>query len=306
MDLWATRRGALEHWCEQWLSAKPVGVIFSSGHLSEVVGLRLADDRLVVVKVRPDTRRIGGCVDVQRHLWESGFPCPRPLAGPADFEGRTATAEEYVPGGALLERDAQSPTKFAELLWQLVDRCAQVAVDDTLNPPPPWVAWDHKQPGIWPLGDDGERDLNAHPEPRWLNEIGERTRTILNAFHAPPVIGHVDWESQNIRWKDGRALVVHDWDSTAARPEATVAGAASAVFTRTDVQSSSSIDESELFLDAYQGARRRAFTPDELRVAWAAGLWVRAFDTKDDSVMRSGDPEQFADEARLRLRRATR
>jgi hypothetical protein len=305
MDLSATRWDALNRWCERWLSAKPIGVIFASGHLSEVVGLRLDDGREVVVKIRPKTRRIGGCLEVQRHLWGSGFPCPMPLAGPEDFEGRTATAEECVPGGVLLERDTESPRKFAELLCELLDRCAPVAVDDRLNPPPPWVEWDHSRAGVWPLGDDGERDLNVHPEPRWLDEIGERTRTILNGFAAPVVIGHVDWESQNIRWANGRPLVVHDWDSVAARPEATIAGAASAVFTRTDVQSSPSIDESELFLDAYQRARGRAFTPDELRVAWATGLWVRAFDTKDDSVMRSGDPEEFADEAWARLRRAT-
>jgi Phosphotransferase enzyme family len=296
---------ALAGWCEQWLGAQPVDVIFESGHLSKVLGLRLADTREVVVKVRPPSPRIAGCVEVQRHLWESGFPCPSPLAGPAGFGESTATAEEYVPGGVLLERDAESSTRFAELLWQLVDRCKHLALDNGLNPPPPWVAWDHNQPGKWPLGDDGERDLNAHPGPGWLDEIGEKARTILNAFAAPLVIGHVDWESQNIRWKDGRALVVHDWDSAATRPEATVAGAAAAVFTRTDMQSSSSIEESELFLDAYQRARGRAFTPDELRVAWASGLWVRAFDTKDDSVMGSGEPEEFADEAWERLRRAT-
>jgi hypothetical protein len=305
VDLWVTRRSALDRWCERWLSSTPVDVIFASGHLSKVVGLRLADGREVVIKVRPGSPRLRGCVEVQRHLWESGFPCPNPLAGPAGFEESMATAEEYVPGGAMLARDEESPTRFADLLWQLVDRCKHLAVDDRLDPPPPWVAWDHNQAGTWPLGDDGERDLNAHPEPGWLDEIGERTRTILNAFAAPPVIGHVDWESQNMRWKHGRPLVVHDWDSVATRPEATIAGAAAAVFTRTDVQSSSSIEESELFLDAYQSARGRAFTRDELRMAWAAGLWVRAFDAKDDSVMRSGDPAEFADEAWVRLRRAT-
>jgi Phosphotransferase enzyme family len=303
VDLWVTRRSALDRWCERWLSTKPTAIIFASGHLSKVVGLGLADGREVVVKIRPSSPRIGGCVEVQRHLWASGFPCPKPLAGPARFEDSAATAEEYVRGGAMLERDSESPRRFADLLWQLMDRCKHLAVDDRLNPPPPWVAWDHNQAGTWPLGDDGERDLNAHPEPRWLNEIGERTRTILNAFAAPPVVGHVDWESQNMRWKDDLPLVVHDWDSVASRPEATVVGAASAVFTRTDVESSSSIVESEHFLDAYQDARGRAFTPDELRVAWAAGLWVRAFDIKDDSVMRSGDPEEFADEALERLRR---
>ena len=133
MALWATRRDALNGWCERWLSAEPVEVIFATGHLSEVIGLRLADDREVVVKVRPNNTRIGGCVEVQRHLWESGYPCPKPLAGPAALEGRTATAEEYVPGGVLLERDTESPSRFAELLWQLVERCAHMRVDERLN-----------------------------------------------------------------------------------------------------------------------------------------------------------------------------
>ena len=118
----------------------------------------------------------------------------------------------------MLERDAEAPRRFAELLWQLMDRCSLLDVDDRLDPPPPWVAWDHNRRGIWPLADDGVTDLNAHPEPRWLDEIGERTRTILNAFASSPVVGHVDWESQNMRWKDGRPLVVHDWDSAAMPP----------------------------------------------------------------------------------------
>ena len=43
------------------LGSPPAGETFRSGHLSAVVGLRLADGRAVVVKVRPDSSRMAGC-----------------------------------------------------------------------------------------------------------------------------------------------------------------------------------------------------------------------------------------------------
>jgi hypothetical protein len=73
----------LEAWCDQWLGAKPRCMLFNIAHLSIVAGLRLADGREVVVKVRPPADRIQGCVHVQRHLWKAGFPCPEPLVGPS-------------------------------------------------------------------------------------------------------------------------------------------------------------------------------------------------------------------------------
>lgn len=241
---------------------------------------------------------------MQRHLWESGFPCPSPLAGPSPLGAGIATAEEYVPGGRQLECGGESPIRFAELLWQLMGRTALLRVEHRLDLPPPWVAWDHTSPGLWPSASDSDADLNADPEPRWLNEISVRARTILLAFRAPLVVGHVDWESQNIRWQDGRPLVVHDWDSAATRPEAAIVGAAAAVFARTGEISAATLDESDGFLDAYQRERGRRFTTVELGAAWAAGLWVLAFDTKENTVNQRGDPEEFADEAWERLRRA--
>jgi hypothetical protein len=281
----------LAPWCDQWLGAKPVEILFVTGHLSVVVGVRLADDREVVV---------------QQHLWASGFPCPRPLAGPMPIgNGETATAEVYVPGEIQLARDPRTAEQFARLLWQLIDRCAELRMEDRLVPPPPWVEWDHTRPGIWPRADEGDDDFNADAEPRWLDDVAARARTILLHFQAPDVVGHVDWESQNIRWHEGRPLVVHDWDSAAARPEATIAGAAAAEFTVSgEPPSAATIVETELFLDAYQRARGVAFTREELSAAWAAGLWTLAFNAKKTRVHRAAQTEAFAEEAWERLRRA--
>jgi hypothetical protein len=59
-----------------------------------VTGLRLADGREVVVKVRSPAPRLRGCVAVQAALAGAGFPCPRPLAGPAWLDGVAAAYEQ--------------------------------------------------------------------------------------------------------------------------------------------------------------------------------------------------------------------
>src|SRR2546430_1870584 len=92
----------LGRWCVEHLGSPPADEIFRSGHLSAVTGLRLADGREVVVKVRPDSPRIAACVEVQRRMFQAGYPCPQPLTGAAAFGDDVATAEAYVPGGAML------------------------------------------------------------------------------------------------------------------------------------------------------------------------------------------------------------
>jgi hypothetical protein len=52
---------ALADWCMRWLGAPPAAELFGTGYLSVVKGLRLADGREVVVKVRPNMPRLAGC-----------------------------------------------------------------------------------------------------------------------------------------------------------------------------------------------------------------------------------------------------
>ena len=110
----------LAWWCMEHLGSPPVGEIFRSGYLSAVIGLRLADDREVVVKVRPDSPRIAACVEVQRRVFQAGYPCPQPLTGAAPFGGGVATAEAYVPGGAMLPSAGHAARAFAEAFARLI------------------------------------------------------------------------------------------------------------------------------------------------------------------------------------------
>ena len=140
----------LARWCAEYLGSPPAGELFRSGHLSAVIGVRLADGREVVVKVRPRSLRIAGCVEVQRRLFESGYPCPEPLTGAAPLGDGVATAETYVPGGAMLPGAEGSARAFADAFARLVMLAPRPAEVPALDPSPSWAAWSHAGPGLWP------------------------------------------------------------------------------------------------------------------------------------------------------------
>jgi hypothetical protein len=196
---------AVSSWCRQWLNDDPREVLFRVGHLSEVTGLRLASGLAVVLKVRPPSERMRACALVQRHLWRAGFPCPELLAGPAPLGDLTATAEALVEGGEQLPWAADAPRLFAQALARLVALAPSAASLPTLEPSPPWVGWDHAGPGTWPRPDDLAADLNAQIGPAWLEDAGSRVRRrLVRPGGLPAVVGHADWESQNVRWVDRR------------------------------------------------------------------------------------------------------
>ncbi len=294
---------AVGAWCARWLGSAVGEVLFTTGHLALVVGARLEDGRDVVVKVRPDERRLRGCFAVQEHLWRAGFPCPRPVAGPHPVDGYAATAELLVPGGGPLDPGSDRATAFAELLADLVRLAPEVDAVPDLTPAPAWMHWYHDSGGVWPPPDDRPDDLNAHPETAWLDEIGARVRRRLDGSRERGrVVGHCDWEAQNITWRDGRPWAVHDWDSAVAEPETVIAGQAAAVWPASAESFGATIAQSEEFLEAYQRARGAAFTRAELGEAWAAGLWVRSFNAK--KWLLDGLDTLSPAEAEERLRRA--
>ena len=94
----------------------------------------------------------------------------------------------------------------------------RVADVPSLDPPPDWAAWGHAGAGLWPPAAEGHVDLNAHREEPWLAETAARTRRRLARASLPPVVGHVDWESKHLLWRDGEIHAVHDWDSASALP----------------------------------------------------------------------------------------
>jgi hypothetical protein len=223
----------------------------------------------------------------------------------------SATAEGLIEGGSQLALTDASQHLFARALARLVGLAPPVMSLPTLEPSLPWVGWDHDQQETWPEPDDIEADLNANVGPGWIEDAGTRVRRrLLQPSAVPIVVGHADWESQNLRWVDRRLHVVHDWDSIVGQREATIAGAASAVFTATGApNTSASVEQSEAFLAAYAQARGQPWTEEERELAWAAGLWVRVFNAKKATLRPGGEtpsPSRLRLEAEIgaRLRQA--
>jgi hypothetical protein len=52
---------------------------------------------------------------------------------------------------------------------------------------------------------------------------------------------------------------------------------------------SPSVEQTEEFLTEYQIASGAAWSGEQMEVAWAAGLWVRAFNAKKDIAAGRGD-----------------
>ena len=146
----AVEAASLAAWCTDHLGSAPTVELFRSGHLSAVIGLRLADKREVVVKVRPAAPRIAACVEVQRRMFESGYPCPEPLGGPAPLGNGVATAEAYVPGGDVLPGAEHAAQLSAEAFARLIGLAPRPADVSSLDPAPSWAAWNHGEAGLWP------------------------------------------------------------------------------------------------------------------------------------------------------------
>ena len=293
----------LAQWCVRHLGSPPADEIFRSGHLSAVVGVRLADDREVVVKVRPDSPRIAACVDVQRRMFVAGYPCPEPLAGAALFDGYVATAETYVPGGAMLPATEQPALAFAAAFARLIRLAPRPAEVPALDPAPSWAAWNHAENGLWPPPEDPDVNLNEVAGPEWINDAGRRARDRLRASDSPAVIGHCDWLASNLRWSGDELLVVHDWDSMIADSEAILVGFAAALYPTVSADNLATVEDTERFLVAYCHARGSEFSADELERSWAAGVWTRAYDAKYQHAVALPLTSLTESEARERLRR---
>jgi hypothetical protein len=283
----------LRSWCLRWLGSEPRTELFASGHLSRVIGIRLADGRDVVVKIRPAEPRQAACAAVHRHMWDAGFPCPQPLVGPVPFgdadatRGYAADAEALLTGGAPFPAaadpaaDAARAAAFADLLASFIRLAPDCADVPSLHPTPAWMNWHHGGDEVWPAPDDRDDDLNAHPETAWLDELGRGVRDRLAAAKtAPPVIGHCDWESHNLDFRDGEPHAVHDWDSVVGEPETVIVGVAAAMWPAGAESAGATLDQTSAFLAAYQRSRGQDFTPPETEQTWAAGLWIRSFNAK--------------------------
>jgi hypothetical protein len=295
----------LPAWCLDHLGGAPADVLFQKQQVSMVFGLRLAGGTHVVVKARADDGRAVSCVAAQARLAERGFPCARPLTPVAGVGSLSVHAEEFRSGGEVLGGDSPDVAmRYAEVFAWLMAELAGVAVAPPL-PNPPWVRWDHIDSRVWPAIEFlDNRDQSVVPG--YVVEAAERARGRLLAAGLPCVLGFADFEAQNLRWHGQQVWAVHDWDSLAWQPEAALAGAASGSFASAGPPVLAPIESSQAFLVAYQDIRGRLFTAVEQEIAWAASVWMAAYNAREEAL--HGATPVGADALRVqaveRLRRA--
>jgi hypothetical protein len=292
---------SLAVWCEVHLGSPAESELFRTGHLTRVIGTRLADGREVVVRVRPAAPRIAACTEVQRRLFDSGYPCPQPLAGPAALDEYEATAESYIAGGTVLPDSGRTAQPFGAALAQMVHLAPRPGQMPSLAPAPAWAAWNHHQGELWPWPEDLDVDLNQVDGFGWIDAAGQAARQRLQEGQDQTVIGHGDWITDNLRWDRNRLLVAYDWDSLIVDSEAVIAGLAAAIYLYPALVT---VTETRDFLDAYASARGRPFSTGDLQRGWAAGVWTRAFDAKEEQAAGQPVTRLTQDEAHERLRRA--
>lgn len=242
----------------------------------------------VAVKIRSDsTDRISRCLQIQRIAADAGFPCARPLTG-ADFlePGLVISAETWLPGG---EMHTGGEMSFADRSAKLLADLMEVLEPQSptgLGAPPPWMHWNPPTGGLWPpnpVVDAMDQGLVPGDVHAFARAVSQR----LAQGRLPLVVGHGDWESQNLRWQQGLPWAVHDWDSLVALPEAAIVGAASGAFASTAIPTLATIESSERFIDSYQQARGRWFTQEEHEFAWAASLWPALHNARGESLFQS-------------------
>src|SRR5437868_2173070 len=148
----------------------------------------------------------------------------------------------------------------ARPLAVLVRRLAALDLDPPL-PNPEWVRWDAMP----------ERQVGA-AVPAWIDDTIRRVQAKLAGCDLPHVLGHADWEAQNVRWRHGEAYAVHDWDSLAWLPEAAIAGSAAGIFASHGGTALASLESSEALLDAYETGRGAPFSPYETEIPRAPSI----------------------------------
>jgi hypothetical protein len=293
----------LRVWCGQHLGSQVDVELMRAGHLAAVVGVRLRDGREVVIKVRARSPRLAWCLAVQEQVADLGFPGPRPVAGVLDLDGYAATVEQYVPGGTAHPDTGRAAEPFAVAFARLVELAPEAAAK-ALRPAPAWNCWNHDRPGLWPAADDLTVDLDRVHGPEWIDRAAAEARTRLRAHRAPTIATHGDWYAANLRWTGDRLLVAHDWDSVISDTEAAAVGFAAAAYPASGPGGEATMAETEEFLDAYAKARGRALEPDEEECAWAAGVWLRAYDAKKQCARGVSIVSLSSREADERLHRA--
>jgi len=271
-------------------------VLFRSGRVGAVYGLRLLDGSEVVVKVprgRPALGPLTAATACQRRLADAGYPCPTPLDVPAVTGGRVGLIEDLLDVGEIGDI-RQAPVRraaVASLAEQITLLAALPDEAGALTDPP---AWDRFRHGPWPVPHDTIFDFTHTPEGyEWLDHLAGAAAHRAATATRPVVIGHSDWYVGNLRFTADTVVAAYDWDSLVAEPEPVIAGFAAGSHTlgHPTGPGAPTPEEVGTFLTEYAQHRPDSFTAAGRTAAAAAAVWVLAYNARCQlCFLPTGDP----------------
>ena len=278
-------RTFLDDWVQQRLGSALATVRFRAGRIDSVWGVELADGRAVVLKTHRtpvDFDAARAAVDAQRRLAAAAYPCPLPLAGPDEVEGRVLTAETLLEGHPPDGREPAIRRLLAAGLARHIDLLR--GQPDLLRRAGSGPSWCQYQSGPWPVPHDPIVDFRTTPAGfEWLDAYGHRAaEQILSHRDADQiVVGHADWYAGNTAVADGELVGTFDWELV-ADTEAVIAGFTAACYASSATSGGglSTPEEVAAFMIDYDSVRGNPFSAREQRTAAGAAAWILAFNAR--------------------------
>jgi Ser/Thr protein kinase RdoA (MazF antagonist) len=275
----------LDSWAWNRLGSAIADVRFRAGRIDAVWGVELQDGRAVVIKAHRnpvDLDAAEATIDAQRVLAAAGFPCPVPLAGPDEIEGRVLTAETLLVGTRPDGRDPAIRRLLAEGLARHIGILR--ARPDLVPRAGSGPSWCRYHGGPWPVPHDTLVDFrSALAGFEWLDAFGQRAadQVLTHRETDRILVGHADWYAGNTTVVDGLLVGTFDWELV-ADTEAVIAGFAASCYASSPTGGGglSTPEEVAAFLRDYEEVRGQPLSERERRAAAAAAAWILAFNAR--------------------------
>lgn len=276
---------ALDEFCRRELRCDPVETLFYRSSVSAVAGLRLRDERRIVIKAhQPDwsLRRLQEIVRLQSLVATRLGLAPQVVAGPAPLGHGFATVEEYVDRGSIRNgHEAPVREALARSLRSVIEYLTAAAPAAAL---PASLMTSAPPDALWPRPHSKLFDFEATRQgAEYIDELAAAARARMHPVGAR-VVGHSDWRAEHVRFEGDRPVVAFDWESLCEEREAALVGITAHMFcadwSREEVAPTPSTEEARAFVAEYQAAAGRAFSPAERALCGAAFAYSVAYTSR--------------------------
>ncbi|GCE12393.1 hypothetical protein [Tengunoibacter tsumagoiensis] len=296
----------IDTFCQNGFGAAVEEYLFYESSIGAVCGVRLEDQRCVVVKVHHahTLAFLQAMVQVQRYLLAHNYPCTKPLLAPCPLAYGIATTEELMNEGIYHEAyDPAIRRSMAEMLAQLIRLTRTPAIIPGLQPAdldlrlPPGVTWGVPHSKLFNF-----EATAAGAE--WIDEIASQAQAIKLQGAGDLVLGHIDWGVKHFRYVGERVSVIYDWDSLLLEKEPIIVGRASGYFTYTEYFGGfrgPTNEEAQAFIAEYETARGQPFTPEEYQTIRAAKLYQLAYGARLEHALHPQETSYPEGSCRARL-----